>query len=110
MRAGHALRLRCAARGVTRARAQIFSSDAVQSSGGVYWMFYEGACFEEAPAPAGLPGLEAGAPAEGLRCAAADCWRLVRLRSQPSCTRHLLRRCTSPTTGMQRLCLRGRDS
>ena len=70
MRVGHALRLRCAARGVTRARAQIFSSDAVQSSGGVYWMFYEGACFEEAPAPAGLPGLEAGAPAEGLRCAA----------------------------------------
>lgn len=49
--------------------AQIFSSDTVQSSGGVYWMFYAGSSFEEAPAPAGLPGLEAGAAAEGLRCA-----------------------------------------
>ena len=62
------------------ARAQIFSSDAVQSSGGVYWMFYAGSCFEEAPAPAGLHGLSAGAPTEGLRCASCVTGRLSALQ------------------------------
>ena len=62
--------MHCCSCRLTRNRgAQIFSSDAVQSSGGVYWMFYAGSCFEEAPAPAGLHGLDAGAATEGLRCA-----------------------------------------
>ena len=45
---------------------QVFSSD--NSSAGVYWMFYSGASFEAHAAPAGLPGLQAGAETEGLRC------------------------------------------
>ncbi len=44
---------------------QVFSSD--NSSAGVYWMFYSGASFETHVAPAGLPGLQAGAETEGLR-------------------------------------------
>ena len=69
-----------AARSLRTAGAQIFSSDAVQSSGGVYWMFYAGSCFEEAPAPAGLHGLSAGAPTEGLRCAPCLTSRLSSLQ------------------------------
>lgn len=45
---------------------QVFSSN--NSSAGVYWMFYSGASFEAHAAPAGLPGLQAGAETEGLRC------------------------------------------
>lgn len=71
---------RCSRTSLTAAGAQIFSSDAVQSSGGVYWMFYAGSCFEEAPAPAGLHGLSAGAPTEGLRCASCMTGRLSSLQ------------------------------
>ena len=46
---------------------QIFSSDAVNTGVGVYWMFYSGGSFEEAEVPAGFPAIEAGSSAEGLR-------------------------------------------
>jgi hypothetical protein len=39
------------------------------SGAGVYWMYYSGASFEAAPAPAGLAGLAAGTDVEGLRSA-----------------------------------------
>lgn len=45
---------------------QLLSSDG-SSGGGVYWMFYSGATFEAAVAPAGLQGLDSGADCEGLR-------------------------------------------
>ena len=72
-------RRRCSCVLTQTASAQIFSSDAVQASGGVYWMFYAGSCFEEAPAPAGLHGLSAGAPTEGLRCASLFDWSSFRV-------------------------------
>ena len=51
---------------------QIFSSDAVNTGVGVYWMFYSGGNFEEAEVPAGFPMLEAGSSAEGLRYSHED--------------------------------------
>lgn len=47
---------------------QILSSGAVGQGGGVYWMLYQGACYEEGVPPAGLDaGLAAGVPVESLR-------------------------------------------
>ena len=46
---------------------QIFSSDAVNTGVGVYWMFYSGGSFEEAAVPSGFPDLTAGSSLEGLR-------------------------------------------
>lgn len=46
---------------------QMFSSDAVNTGVGVYWMFYTGGSFEPVPTPAGLPGLPEGQELEGLR-------------------------------------------
>lgn len=46
---------------------QVFSNSSVSSGVGVYWMFYTGGDFAPLEAPRGLPGLDAGAPVEGLR-------------------------------------------
>ena len=53
---------------------QIFSSDAVNTGVGVYWMFYAGGSFEEAVVPAGMPGLAEGTEVEGLRLGALVCY------------------------------------
>ena len=47
--------------------SQIFSSDAVNTGVGVYWMFYTGGNFETAHTPTGLPDLPEGQEVEGLR-------------------------------------------
>lgn len=49
---------------------QIFSSDAVNTGVGVYWMFYTGGCFEAATVPNSMHGLPEGQDIEGLRSAA----------------------------------------
>lgn len=46
---------------------QVLANSSVSSGVGVYWMFYSGGDFEAVPAPAGLPGVAAGAAVEGLR-------------------------------------------
>jgi len=46
---------------------QIFSSDAVNTGVGVYWMFYTGGNFEEVVVPGGMPTLPEGKSIEGLR-------------------------------------------
>ncbi|KAI8471882.1 MAG: glycosyl hydrolase [Monoraphidium minutum] len=46
---------------------QVFSNSSVSSGVGVYWMFYTGGDFAPLEAPAGLPGVPAGAAVEGLR-------------------------------------------
>lgn len=46
---------------------QMFSSDAVSTGEGVYWMYYTGGSFEEAEVPSGMPGLPEGTSVEGIR-------------------------------------------